>query len=159
VNYARKRLAIHEAGHAVVALHYNLEPAIRSRPAVRPRAFAAGTTHNSPETVGQKLTLLVAGAAACHVFGFGVCIGGADDDFRKFHALCRESGFRPSHRAPYAIGVFSDALRIIESRRDDADAIAEAFYERGELSYDDIRVIVAKAAPLLDEFGAKRVGS
>jgi hypothetical protein len=145
VNYQRRTLAIHEAGHAVVALEYKLEPAIRSKVIAGVRkGFAAGTTYNCPETVGQKFQLLVSGAAACHVFEAAPCIKGADDDFVKFSALCRECKIKAPLHAAYAIGAFSAAVRIIENRRDLALAIADAFFERGELSCEEIRSIVAK---------------
>ncbi len=143
MNYTRKCLAIHEAGHAIVALYYNLEPSIRSGEEGAHKGFVAATAHNATDTVDQKVTLLVAGAAACHVFGIGRCTRGADRDFKELHPLLQASEIEPFRHAARAIAAFSEAVRIIESRRVQAVAIADAFYERAQLTAEDIRLIVA----------------
>jgi cell division protease FtsH len=140
----RARLAIHECGHAIVAMAGDLDPV--SAVSIVPRGFSLGQTFIAPEKDqflhGQhelldRLNILVAGRVAEELFSHSITTG-ADDDIARateiaLNIVCRhgmsEFGMLKitEHSSPQMrFEAEVKASQIIEQARQNAIAILRA---------------------------------
>jgi cell division protease FtsH len=164
----RERLAIHECGHAIVAMAGNLDPV--SAVSIVPRGFSLGQTFIAPEKdqylhsdreLLDRLNILVAGRVAEEMFSHSITTG-ADDDIARateiaLNIVCRhgmsEFGMLriTEHSSPqmrYEAEV--KAAQIIDQARRNAVAIlrtnehvmqamSTALLDKEELNQEELR--------------------
>jgi ATP-dependent Zn protease len=153
VTYDNTRVAVHEAGHALMACSLSLPIAAVSLGTdgddgeVR---FSGGATlavfDEFRVTGDPRINLLMSAAgiaAECVTYGSMPLdhIVGSFDDVSHIAAVVR-STVAPDKRARYVVAMMDEAVDILSARRQALDAIAAALLERGTLSGADVQQIV-----------------
>jgi cell division protease FtsH len=167
-DHTRERLAIHECGHAIVAMAGDLDPV--SAVSIVPRGFSLGQTFIAPEKdqylhsdreLLDRLNILVAGRVAEEMFMDSITTG-ADDDIARateiaLNIVCRHGmsdfglmriGEHSSPRMRYEAEV--KAAQIIDQARRNAidilrtnehvmQSMSAALLDREELNQDELR--------------------
>ncbi|HYD82045.1 MAG TPA: AAA family ATPase [Paucimonas sp.] len=164
----RARLAIHECGHAIVAMAGNLDPV--SAVSIVPRGFSLGQTFIAPEKdqflhgyheLLDRLNILVAGRVAEELFSHSITTG-ADDDIARaseiaLNIVCRhgmsEFGMLriTEHSSPQmryeaeckAAAVIeqarNNAIAILRTNEHVMQAMSSALLEKEELNQEELR--------------------
>lgn len=164
----RTRLAVHECGHAIVAMAGNLDPV--SAVSIVPRGFSLGQTFIAPEKdqflhdrreLLDRLNILVAGRVAEEMFSSSVSTG-ADDDIARateiaLNIVCRHgmSDFGliriSEHSSPQiryeaerkAAEIIdqarSNAISILRTNEHVMQAMSERLLEKEELNQEELR--------------------
>jgi cell division protease FtsH len=165
----RRRLAIHECGHTIVAMAGKLDPV--TAVSIIPRGMSLGQTFISPEkdqlllsheALVDRINILVAGRVAEEMFTKSVT-SGADDDIARatelaLNIVCRHgmSDFGmlrvTEHSSPQirfeaeckAIEIISEArataTQILMTNKAVMEAMTEKLLEKEELDQDELRV-------------------
>jgi cell division protease FtsH len=164
----RARLAIHECGHAIVAMAGNLDPV--SAVSIVPRGFSLGQTFIAPEKdqylhsdreLLDRLNILVAGRVAEEMFSHSITTG-ADDDIARateiaLNIVCRhgmsEFGMLriTEHSSPqmrYEAEVKAaqiidqarrNAIAILRTNEHVMQAMSSALLDKEELNQEELR--------------------
>jgi cell division protease FtsH len=163
----RTRLAVHECGHAIVAMAGNLDPV--SAVSIVPRGFSLGQTFIAPEKdqflhdqreLLDRLNILVAGRVAEEMFSSSISTG-ADDDIARaseiaLNIVCRHgmSDFGmlriSEHSSPQiryeaerkATEIIdqarSNAINILRTNEHVMHAMSAALLEKEELNREEL---------------------
>ncbi len=136
----RRRAAIHEAGHAVVALHLGAE--LQPKRCMLFEPCGCGTTFSRrPEDPRQQAVMLMAGLASEHLLGVLTddSIGAAERDvvhLTEVLACSREELLGTCWRA-----LHEQATMILQHYRPAVEAIAKALVEKGALDGAEVEAL------------------
>ncbi len=141
----RRRAAVHEAGHAVLALHYGFE--LQPRHGLVFAPCGCGTTFSTrPENPRREAVVLMAGLASERLLGVLTddSVGAAESDVVRLTEVLQCS--REVLLATCWRELHEEASAILEHYRPAVEAIAKALDEKGALDAPEVEILIKASA-------------